>query len=221
MKLKPFICRDGYTIFWTVIIGFIILVGAGVGIFYLKEKGILPLVSPTISPSGSAVPSPQAAVILAKQLIKPEDIVLEKADVTPQIQKYDLPLKTKDISNFQKFSEKIQLSFQALSLLQKNGFAVVSTPESIGSKPDEFAAFYASLKHKDIPIFITTDKDFFHTVPLTFAHHHGALVITLRRPNRAALLCRLADALTVLGQRSLLNTVWLITDTRIYSRQKT
>ena len=70
-------------------------------------------------------------------------------------------------------------------------------------------------------VFISTDRDFFHTVPLGFAHHYGVLVITLRRPNRAELLRRLSDALAVLGARSLVNTVWLITDTRIYSRQKT
>ncbi len=69
-------------------------------------------------------------------------------------------------------------------------------------------------------MFITTDKDFFHTVPLAFARHHGAMVITLRRPNREELLRRLADALTALGERTLENTVWRITDTRIYSRQK-
>ena len=69
-------------------------------------------------------------------------------------------------------------------------------------------------------VFLTTDKDFFHTVPLTFAQHHGAMVITLRRPNRAELLRRLAAALAALGERNLVNTVWLITDTRIYSRQK-
>ncbi|MEI6395732.1 MAG: DUF5615 family PIN-like protein [Verrucomicrobiota bacterium] len=69
-------------------------------------------------------------------------------------------------------------------------------------------------------VFITTDKDFFHTVPLAFARHHGAMVITLRRPDREELLRRLADALAALGERTLENTVWLITDTRIYSRQK-
>jgi predicted nuclease of predicted toxin-antitoxin system len=69
-------------------------------------------------------------------------------------------------------------------------------------------------------VFVTTDRDFFHTVPLKLAQHHGAIVITLRRPNRAELLRRLADALAVLGDRSLANSVWLVTDTRIYSRQK-
>jgi hypothetical protein len=42
----------------------------------------------------------------------------------------------------------------------------------------------------------------------------------LRRPNREALLRRLADALTALGDRSLNNSVWLVTDARIYCRQR-
>ena len=67
-------------------------------------------------------------------------------------------------------------------------------------------------------IFITTDKDFFHTIPLAFAHHSGAIVITLRKPNRADLLRRLMEALVLLGTRELRDTVWLVTDTRIRSR---
>ncbi len=67
-------------------------------------------------------------------------------------------------------------------------------------------------------IFITTDKDFFHTVPLAFEHHHGSIVITLRKPNRADLIRRLAEALTLLGERDLRDTVWLVTETRIRSR---
>jgi predicted nuclease of predicted toxin-antitoxin system len=69
-------------------------------------------------------------------------------------------------------------------------------------------------------VFITTDKDFYHTVPLAFSQHHGAIVITLRRPNRDDLLRRLSDALIALGERRLNNTVWLVTDFRIYSRQR-
>ena len=69
-------------------------------------------------------------------------------------------------------------------------------------------------------VFVTTDKDFFHTIPLAFEHHRGAIVITLRRPNRAYLLRRPAETLTTLGNRNLENTVWLVTDSRIYSRQR-
>jgi predicted nuclease of predicted toxin-antitoxin system len=67
-------------------------------------------------------------------------------------------------------------------------------------------------------IFVTTDKDLFHTIPMSFARHRGAIVITLRKPNRADLLRRLADAWALLGERDLRDTVWLVTDTRIRSR---
>jgi predicted nuclease of predicted toxin-antitoxin system len=67
-------------------------------------------------------------------------------------------------------------------------------------------------------IFVTTDKDFFHTVPLAFGKHHGAIVITLHKPNRADLLRRLSDALALMAEKGLRDTVWLVTDTRIRSR---
>jgi hypothetical protein len=50
------------------------------------------------------------------------------------------------------------------------------------------------------------------------AQSDGAIFITLRKPNRADLIRRLADALTLLGERDLRDTVWLVTDTRIRSR---
>jgi len=43
-------------------------------------------------------------------------------------------------------------------------------------------------------IFVTTDRDFFHTVPWLHNHHAGVIAITLAQPNRAALLARLRDA---------------------------
>ncbi len=67
-------------------------------------------------------------------------------------------------------------------------------------------------------VFVSTDKDFFHTVPLAFERHCGAIVITLRKPNRADLLRRLADALAQLADRELKNSAWLVTETRIRSR---
>ena len=73
---------------------------------------------------------------------------------------------------------------------------------------------------KQQAVFVSTDKDFFHTIPLAFERHCGAIVITLRKPNRADLLRRLADALAQLGERDLKNTVWLVTENHIRSRIK-
>lgn len=73
---------------------------------------------------------------------------------------------------------------------------------------------------QEAAVFVTTDRDFYHTVPLAFAQHHRAIIITLHRPNRGDLLRRLSDALIALGERNLNNTVWLVTDTRILSLQR-
>jgi len=57
-----------------------------------------------------------------------------------------------------------------------------------------------------------------NTIPLGFEKHHGAIVITLRKPNRADLLRRLSEALALLGERGLRDTAWLVTDKQIRSR---
>ena len=40
-------------------------------------------------------------------------------------------------------------------------------------------------------VLLTTDRDFFHTIPELFKHHRGAIVIALRQPNRTRILERL------------------------------
>jgi predicted nuclease of predicted toxin-antitoxin system len=107
----------------------------------------------------------------------------------------------------------------ALTQLQSAGHSAIHALEIFppGTADETLFAHAQS----ESAVFITTDKDFFHTIPLAFARHHGAIVITLRRPNREELLRRLAAALTALGERKLDDSVWLVTDTRIYSRQKT
>ncbi|MGB2782535.1 MAG: DUF3160 domain-containing protein [Atribacterota bacterium] len=110
-------------------------------------------------------------VILDKQLIRPNDILKEEVEVTPGIPTYSLPLRIEDISNYQDFCNKLQLSPESFSLLQKNGFAVIPTPPDIAdtklhlrfssqesSPRDDFVAYYEVLKDKDLPIFITTDS---------------------------------------------------------------
>jgi hypothetical protein len=110
-------------------------------------------------------------VILSKQLIEPDDILLEESEVTPSVPAYPLPLNITNITNFQNFSEKIILSAEALSLFKKNGFVVIPTPLDIGEQEiflmssrqnaypkDDFVAYYKAMGEIDLPIFITTDS---------------------------------------------------------------
>ena len=67
-------------------------------------------------------------------------------------------------------------------------------------------------------VFVTTDRDFFHTVPWLHARHAGVIAITLSQPNRARLLARLRDALRLLEGRGDFHQVWLLTDDRRFER---
>jgi predicted nuclease of predicted toxin-antitoxin system len=40
-------------------------------------------------------------------------------------------------------------------------------------------------------ILLTTDRDFYHTVPLRHAMHFGVIVIALKQPNRETILSKL------------------------------
>jgi len=154
-----------------ILIVLIILGGTIGGIFYWQQrKKPQPFISLQIQLP--AQPSPVSVeLIAAKQLIKSEDLVLEKVDIIPKIPPYNLPLKIEDIANYQKFSEKIKLSPKAISLLQNNGFVVIPTPKDIAENEvfilssrrsaypkDDFVAFYEALKDRDLPIFVTTDS---------------------------------------------------------------
>lgn len=151
-----------------VLAAIIVLAGIIGGIFYFREGIPQPPSVPVVTPQPASM---LAGIASAKRLIQPEDIILEKSDVVPEIPQYELPLEVTDISNYQKFSQKIQLSTQALSLLEKNGFVVIETPKDIAeskvSSPlfptdnyakDDFATYYETLANKDLPVFITTDS---------------------------------------------------------------
>jgi len=40
-------------------------------------------------------------------------------------------------------------------------------------------------------VFLTTDKDFYHTIPYLFQNHFGIVIIALRQPNSNSILERL------------------------------
>ena len=76
-------------------------------------------------------------------------------DITIQVPQYNLPIETNEILNFSDFYAKIPLSDNALKLLEKNGFVVISNPFTLNE--EEITKPYEILKYEEIPIFITTD----------------------------------------------------------------
>jgi predicted nuclease of predicted toxin-antitoxin system len=61
-------------------------------------------------------------------------------------------------------------------------------------------------------ILLTTDRDFFHTIPHRFARHCGVIVIALRQPNRSAILERLEWILSHVEVHQFDNRVFQLRD---------
>ena len=49
-------------------------------------------------------------------------------------------------------------------------------------------------------VILTTDRDYFHTLPQQFPDHAGVIVIAIKQPNRAAILERLEWLLQHVGE---------------------
>ena len=54
------------------------------------------------------------------------------------------------------------------------------------------------LAQNEQAIFLTTDRDFFHTIPTLFKEHHGIIIIALRQPNRRSITEKLMYALSLI-----------------------
>ena len=57
------------------------------------------------------------------------------------------------------------------------------------SSDDDEAVFAAALRQK--AVILTSDRDFYHTIPLLHPLHSGIVVVALSQPNRAAIQARL------------------------------
>ena len=61
-------------------------------------------------------------------------------------------------------------------------------------------------------IFITSDKDFFHTIPFQYQSHHGIIVIALNQPNRTNITQKLKWVLDNIDLDTIKNKVILLKD---------
>lgn len=98
----------------------------------------------------------------------------------------------------------------ARKLLQSEGhdvWDVRGTPQEGAADADVFAE-----AQNKAGVFLTTDRDFFHTVPHMYSHHHGVVVIALRQPNRKNILERLEWFLQHFGSADITNRVFELRD---------
>ncbi len=75
---------------------------------------------------------------------------------------------------------------------------------------DDFSIF--QLAKEKSAIFLTCDRDFFHTIHLTEKPHYGIIVITLRKPNGKAIIDKLLWVMDRLDHFSFTDECILLTD---------
>lgn len=68
------------------------------------------------------------------------------------------------------------------------------------------------LAQENESIFLTTDMDFFHTIPFHFPEHFGVIIIALNQPNRSMILEKLEWCLSNIDLSDISNKVILLRD---------
>lgn len=77
----------------------------------------------------------------------------------------------------------------AYRLLEELGHGVIDLRDTNNCGRDDAWVFKLAQEHS--AVLLSTDRDFFHTIPHTYQHHCGVIVIALKQPNRINILSRL------------------------------
>ena len=103
--------------------------------------------------------------------------------------------------NFPKSAEKV---------LTELGHQVIDIRGTELQGIDDFRLF--EIAQENEAVLLTTDRDFYHTVPLRYSDHHGVIVIALKQPGREAILSKLRWILTQDLMETVHNTIYLLRD---------
>ena len=103
--------------------------------------------------------------------------------------------------NFPKSAEK---------LLIELGHQVIDIRGTELQGVDDFRLF--EIAQENEAVLLTTDRDFYHTVPLNYSDHHGVSVIALKQPNREAILAKLRWIVVQDLMETIHNTIYLLRD---------
>ncbi len=95
-------------------------------------------------------------------------------------------------------------------MLVARGHAVIDI-RGTADEGAEDSGVFAMAQERQAAI-LSTDRDFFHTIPHLFPAHCGIVVIALRQPNRQAILDRLTWWLDHLGDRPVIGKAYLLRD---------
>ena len=97
-----------------------------------------------------------------------------------------------------------------VSLLEQKGHKIIDIRSTEHEGSNDIKIF--ELAQKEKAIFLTTDRDFFHTIPRLYQNHYGIIVITLRKPNRKEIAKKLLVALNIFDLQKFESKVLLLKD---------
>jgi predicted nuclease of predicted toxin-antitoxin system len=98
----------------------------------------------------------------------------------------------------------------ACSFLAARGHSVLDVRDSSQRGADDSMLF--EWAQEEGAVFLTTDRDFFHTIPHLYEMHCGVIVVALRQPNRINILSRLEWFLDHFGADEIQNRVVQLRD---------
>jgi predicted nuclease of predicted toxin-antitoxin system len=101
---------------------------------------------------------------------------------------------------------------RVVNYLSSRGHEVIDIRSTGLEGTSDFILFTEAQQRK--AIFITTDRDFFTTIPFQFDVHHGIIVVSLKQPNAGAILARITWAFENLPVYNLDSSVILLKDTQ-------
>ena len=91
----------------------------------------------------------------------------------------------------------------AYSLLVARGHSVVDVRGTSQQGANDAMLF--EWAQEEGAVFLTTDRDFFHTIPHVYDMHCGVVVVALRQPNRVNIIGRLEWFLDHFGTEEIRN----------------
>jgi len=98
----------------------------------------------------------------------------------------------------------------AIQILESRGHKVFDIRSTKHEGSDDITIFKMAQEKESI--FVTTDRDFFHTIPHQFKNYFGIIVIILRQPHRRNIMEKLLFALNKLDLTKIKSKVILLKD---------
>lgn len=105
----------------------------------------------------------------------------------------------------------------AVSTLERKGHKVFDIRGTKHEGCSDFTIFDFAQKNK--AIFLTTDKDFYHTIQFIRRNHFGIIVIALSQPNLKGILSKLNYALNYVENVEIKSRCLLLKDNQAYLNQ--